>query len=606
MRSVIVKKALIIGIDDYINLEKLNKCVEDSKELEKNLESVGYQVTSLYDVEYDEILHGVKKFENEITDGDQLLIYYSGHGMNINGENILSVKDSIRIQNVSKSYETALFLEIQKYINIKRFYEVFNTNKGGKNLLIVDACRDSNNFKDLQEEEQISSNSISIYSTLKGESANDGSFMKALSHCFFRLDQDVDKLHKSIGLYLKYNTYKKQETIMINNATSRYYLFEANHMSEYAWKKYYENINFIYKTIYDSYDIKKEYAVEYILSETSYYLYYDESLLREYIEQFSHSKTIGLGYIGFIMMNEEYTIIDFYEKKFVIEIQGIGISFSNENHYDTDDFIQLIKNKSTKIIEDEIYEIKIKSKVIRIIIANPDIMKGLRLQIVSNNRINTYQNILEKTLFYFEQEKERDIIDTTIKKYLKMDKNIGIVGTYDVDKASILESLSTFFTLENSFVVEKMESINIANGQVTKFDINYCKLDKVEIAEEMIGKYSEEKYDRLIIPLNYSLIQNSELVNENINKISALNYKKIVMLIDYRIERFVESVLLNEFDERSLTKLSKTLDLIISFEHTRILGTILKSIEIIHEDSVEVVFNLNDSDYSLGLGKLNI
>lgn len=602
-----MKKALIIGIDDYTNLEKLNKCVEDSKELEKNLESVGYQVTSLYDIDFIEVLREIQKFEDEITEGDQLLIYYSGHGMNINGENIVSAKDSIRIQDVPNSYETALFLEIQKYININRFYEVFNTNKSGQNLLIVDACRDSNNFKDLQEEEQISSNSISIYSTLKGRTANDGRFMEALSHCFFRLDQDIDKLHKSIKLYLKYNTDKKQETIMINNSTSEYYLFEINHMSEYAWKKYYENINYIYKTIDDSYDMKKEYTVEYVLTETNYYLYYEESLLREYIERFIHSERTGLGYIGFIMMNNEYTIIDFYEKNFVIGIQGIRISFENENYFEVIDFIQLIKNKSIEIIKNEIYEIKVKSKVIRIIISTyPELMKGLSFQIVSNNRINTYQNILEKTLFYFDQEKEREIIDTTIKKYLKMNKNIGIVGTYDVDKASILESLSTFFTLENSLVVEKMESINIVNGQVTKFDINYCELDRVEITEEMIGKYSDKKYDRLIIPLNYSLIQNSKLVNENINKISTLNYKKIIMLVDHVIERFVESVLLNDYDDRSLRKLSKTLDLIISFEHTRILGTILKSIEIIHEDSVEVIFDLNDNDYSLGLGKLNI
>lgn len=73
--------ALIIGNNDYRNLPDLNTAVNDARELNRVLTSrYGYQTTLLENASRDDILKALNAARKRLTEQDNLLIYYAGHG----------------------------------------------------------------------------------------------------------------------------------------------------------------------------------------------------------------------------------------------------------------------------------------------------------------------------------------------------------------------------------------------------------------------------------------------------------------------------------------------------------------------------------------------
>jgi hypothetical protein len=73
--------ALVIGINDYKSLPKLNTAVTDSKTVAKMLEELyGYKVTLLTNATRDDIIDAFDDLREKLSEGDNLLIYYAGHG----------------------------------------------------------------------------------------------------------------------------------------------------------------------------------------------------------------------------------------------------------------------------------------------------------------------------------------------------------------------------------------------------------------------------------------------------------------------------------------------------------------------------------------------
>jgi len=73
--------ALVIGINDYKNLPKLQVAVKDAKAVARVLENdYGFKVRLLIDPVRDEILDAFDVLQETLTGKDNLLIYYAGHG----------------------------------------------------------------------------------------------------------------------------------------------------------------------------------------------------------------------------------------------------------------------------------------------------------------------------------------------------------------------------------------------------------------------------------------------------------------------------------------------------------------------------------------------
>jgi hypothetical protein len=73
--------ALVIGNNDYQNLPKLRTAISDARSMADLLRAkYGYQVELLLNATRREILRALYSYRRTLTDRDNLLIYYAGHG----------------------------------------------------------------------------------------------------------------------------------------------------------------------------------------------------------------------------------------------------------------------------------------------------------------------------------------------------------------------------------------------------------------------------------------------------------------------------------------------------------------------------------------------
>jgi len=74
--------ALVIGINDYKWIGKLKSAVNDANSVASILrEKYGYKVETLIDCTRNQIIEALSEYRKRLTNKDNLLIYYSGHGI---------------------------------------------------------------------------------------------------------------------------------------------------------------------------------------------------------------------------------------------------------------------------------------------------------------------------------------------------------------------------------------------------------------------------------------------------------------------------------------------------------------------------------------------
>ncbi|MCU0443878.1 MAG: caspase family protein [Microscillaceae bacterium] len=126
---------LLIGVDKYRHWKPLRNAVKDSKDL-KNLLFEKYKFTPEHTLElYDDsvtvknILHALTKLRTQITNGDNLIIYYSGHGYYSSDiETGYWVPYNAEEKSEEQYLETDKLLKSLKFIDAKHIF------------LMADAC----------------------------------------------------------------------------------------------------------------------------------------------------------------------------------------------------------------------------------------------------------------------------------------------------------------------------------------------------------------------------------------------------------------------------------------------------------------------------------
>lgn len=133
--------ALVIGNNSYINVHGLDNPINDATDISEALKSLGFQVILKTDSRKSATEIALKEFEQLSRNANVALIYFSGHGMQVNGENILIPID----YNFSDPSTGVSANAIQKLMQ--------NATKGTK-LMILDACR-NNPFNEYAAEEVV-------------------------------------------------------------------------------------------------------------------------------------------------------------------------------------------------------------------------------------------------------------------------------------------------------------------------------------------------------------------------------------------------------------------------------------------------------------------
>jgi hypothetical protein len=126
--------ALVIGNGAYKNASKLVNPTNDAKAISGMLQSAGFDSVALYEnLDIREMRRAVSQFAAAAKDADTAVVYYSGHGIEVNGVNYLIPIDAMLEQDIDVSYET---------FSLDNLVQVMEPARRLR-LVMLDACRDN-------------------------------------------------------------------------------------------------------------------------------------------------------------------------------------------------------------------------------------------------------------------------------------------------------------------------------------------------------------------------------------------------------------------------------------------------------------------------------
>ena len=126
--------ALVIGNSDYINASKLKNPKNDANDIEKVLEKLDFDVTKILDAKLIDIQQAVNDFLQRLDEYAVGLLYYAGHGMQIDGKNYIVPVD-YKLCDKSKTVVSCYCLN--------SFLDGISAYKGKTVICILDACRNN-------------------------------------------------------------------------------------------------------------------------------------------------------------------------------------------------------------------------------------------------------------------------------------------------------------------------------------------------------------------------------------------------------------------------------------------------------------------------------
>jgi hypothetical protein len=128
------KKALIIGNDKYKNITQLKNAKFDAEAIGLTLKSIGYKVLIKTDLNHTEMKSAIRQFKMDVEGGDEVVIFFAGHGVQLGGSNYL-----LPIDIIADSEEQIKDDAIQ----LQRILDDMSEKKVRLTLALVDACRDN-------------------------------------------------------------------------------------------------------------------------------------------------------------------------------------------------------------------------------------------------------------------------------------------------------------------------------------------------------------------------------------------------------------------------------------------------------------------------------
>jgi hypothetical protein len=130
--------ALVIGNDSYQNVQPLKNARADAKAIAAELKTVGFEVTLRQDLNQKLMKSALRDFKAQVQGGDEVVFYFSGHGVQFGGSNYLIPID-ITADSEAQVADDA--------VPLQRILDDLTDQKARFSLAIIDACR-SNPFKE--------------------------------------------------------------------------------------------------------------------------------------------------------------------------------------------------------------------------------------------------------------------------------------------------------------------------------------------------------------------------------------------------------------------------------------------------------------------------
>ena len=170
--------ALVMGNSAYRNVVRLANPANDSEAMSTVLKKAGFDVVELKrDLGVNEMRRALRDFSDNVRDADIAIVYYAGHGIEINGNNYLIPVDAV-LERDMDAFDEAIPLD--------RILTVIEPAKRLR-LVILDACRDNPFNKSMKRSigsraigrglakvEPESPNTLIAFAAKAGSTASDG------------------------------------------------------------------------------------------------------------------------------------------------------------------------------------------------------------------------------------------------------------------------------------------------------------------------------------------------------------------------------------------------------------------------------------------------
>ncbi|QQO14045.1 caspase family protein [Bradyrhizobium diazoefficiens] len=131
--SAETRVALVIGNAKYLKAPRLMNPANDAADVEGSLKRLGFSVSTALDANYDAMRRAVGDFTRRARAADYAILFYSGHGMEVGGENWLIPIDA-ELQSDTDAETQA--------INMKTAMLAVSSSRA-LGLVILDACRNN-------------------------------------------------------------------------------------------------------------------------------------------------------------------------------------------------------------------------------------------------------------------------------------------------------------------------------------------------------------------------------------------------------------------------------------------------------------------------------
>jgi hypothetical protein len=129
--------ALVVGNAKYTSVSPLENSVADAKAFAKQLSNLGFKVSLHTDLRERQFNRAVRDFKQQLSEGDEIVFYYAGHGIQVAGTNYLLPTD-VGGESIDQIKDEA--------VELQRVLDSLAEKNTKFTLAVLDACRD-NPFK---------------------------------------------------------------------------------------------------------------------------------------------------------------------------------------------------------------------------------------------------------------------------------------------------------------------------------------------------------------------------------------------------------------------------------------------------------------------------
>ncbi len=204
------RKALLIGNDSYKYATKLDNARNDAASMAAELKSFGYEVTLRLDQSQKDMQAALRDFRDGVKEGDEVLFYFSGHAVEIEGKNFLTPIDTIGV-NQGQLADDSIDLK-------SAVLEPLSRKRVKLTLALIDACRDNPFLKNAATKSFSGTRGLApttpavgqliVYSAGSGQTALDrlgptdtaknGLFTRVFLQEMKKTDQPIDRVIKNV------------------------------------------------------------------------------------------------------------------------------------------------------------------------------------------------------------------------------------------------------------------------------------------------------------------------------------------------------------------------------------------------------------------------